>query len=159
LRIAYLDEAGISNSVQEPYLVVAGVILQADEHWRPLEEHFRAMARRYLPDDPNPLFHAMDIFHGTGKFPRAEWPRERRWHLLSELAEIPRKFELPIVFGFNNRQRFREVILGVAPQATEAEILALTHADTFVKAATSVEAWMRRTTRNEMTMIIAEDPR
>jgi hypothetical protein len=36
--------------------------------WRSVEEHFRALAQRYLPDDPRPLFHAKDIFHGSGNW-------------------------------------------------------------------------------------------
>ncbi len=157
MRIAYLDEAGISNPVQEPYLVVAGIIIDGDKHWRPLEEHFRALAERYLPDDPAPLFHAKDIFHGTGKFSRDEWPRERRWHLLSELAEIPRKYDLPVVFGFNNRQRHGDEVRKVAPQAPESTVQRITHADAFIKAAMCVEGWMRRVTRNETVIVIAED--
>jgi hypothetical protein len=31
VRLAYLDEAGISNRTHEPYMVVAGKILNADE--------------------------------------------------------------------------------------------------------------------------------
>jgi hypothetical protein len=159
VRIAYLDEAGKSKHEEEPYLVVAGIILHGDEHWRPLEEHMRAIGRRYLPDDPKPLFHAKDIFHGTGKFDRnlPAWPRERRWQLLSELCEIPRDFKLPVVFGFTQRDRFRENVLQVDPGASKELILTISHADTFVKAAMSIETWMHRVVPTETAMIIAED--
>jgi hypothetical protein len=36
VRLAYLHEAGISKTTDEPYLVVAGIILHGDEHWRPV---------------------------------------------------------------------------------------------------------------------------
>jgi len=157
VRIAYLDEAGISNPAHEPYLVVAGIIMHADEHWRPIEEHFRAIARRYLPEEPRPIFHAMEIFHGTGKFDRKKWPRSRRIHLLAELCEIPGKFGLPVVAGFHQRQRHRDDILKQYPDSTEAQIQTITHADTFFKAAITIEGWMRRVTRNETVMLIAED--
>jgi Protein of unknown function (DUF3800) len=159
VRIAYLDEAGKSKPEEEPYLVVAGVILHADEHWKTLEQHMRGIARRYLPDDPRPLFHAKDIWHGTGKFDRRspDWPRERRWHLLAELCEIPRDFQLPVILGFNYRDRIQETILKHQPNATKEQILQVSHADTFVKAAISLEAWMRRAAPKETAMIIAED--
>lgn len=157
MRIAYLDEAGISNPAHEPYLVVAGIILHADEHWRPIEEHFRAIARRYLPDEPRPVFHAMEIFHGTGKFDRKKWPRSRRVHLLAELCEIPGKFNLPVIMGFHHRERHREMILKQYPKTSEAQVQILTHADTFFKAAITIEGWMQRVTKDETVMLIAED--
>jgi hypothetical protein len=159
VRIAYLDEAGISNPAHEPWIVVGGIILHADEHWRPLEEHFRALARRYLPNDPKPLFHAQEIFHGTGKFDRNsnQWPRNRREHLLSELIEIPRKFDLPVVMGFHHREQFAKQILKNHPAVTPAACNTITHADTFCKAAAVVDGWMNRVVRNETAMIIAED--
>lgn len=159
VRIAYLDEAGKSKVEEEPYLVVAGIVLHADEHWRSLEEHMRAIGRRYLPNDPKPVFHAKDIFHGTGKFDRnlPVWTRERRWQLLAELCEIPRDFKLPVVVGFTQRERFREKILKTAPKASEEAILTVSHAETFVRAAMSIESWMRRVVPKETAMIIAED--
>ena len=33
MRLVYLDEAGISNPVQEPFLVVAGIVVNADQDW------------------------------------------------------------------------------------------------------------------------------
>lgn len=157
VRIAYLDEAGISNPAHEPYLVVAGIILHADEHWRPLEEHFRAIAQRYLPGESRPLFHAMDIFHGNRRFDRNKWPRQRREHLLAELCEIPGKFQIPVVFGFHHRQRHRDDILKQHPDVREEDIRLVTHMDTFIKASMAIEGWMHRTTRDETVMIIAED--
>lgn len=162
VRIAYLDEAGLSNPLQEPYLVVAGIILHADEHWRPLEEHLRSIGTRYLPDERKPLFHAKDIFHGTGLFDRVKWPdrwpRARRWELLSELCEIPRKFELPVVFGYSQRERLRKRIMEQYPSIKEAKAHQVIHADAFTKAVIGVESWMRLSpNRNESVMIIAED--
>jgi hypothetical protein len=158
VRIAYLDEAGISNRSQEPYLVVAGIILHGDEQWRPLEERLRAIGKRYLPDDDRPIFHAMDIFHGNAKFDRTTWPRERRWSLLRELCEVPRELEIPVVFGFHHRQRYRDEILKQAPKLDTAATNIITHANTFVRAAIAIESWMRLSAnRNESVMIIAED--
>lgn len=115
------------------------------------------LAVRYLPNDPNPIFHAKDIFHGVGKFKREEWPRERRAHLLSELCEIPRMFELPVIAGFTERKRYEEKVLKTAPSIDQSKLRSFTHAETFLKAAMAIEGWMSRVTQNESAMIIAED--
>lgn len=44
VQLVYLDEAGISNRTHEPYLVVAGVIVNADKKWKELEQHLYALA-------------------------------------------------------------------------------------------------------------------
>jgi hypothetical protein len=160
VRLTYLDEAGISNPRQEPYLVIAGIILHGDQHWRPLEEELRAIGRRYLPDEAKPLFHAKDIFHGSGAFDRnnKKWPRHRRWHLLAELCELPRKFDVPVVVAFTERARFRTQILEQFPKLSAANIQIITHADTFVRAAMAVEGWMSLSAnKNESALMVAED--
>jgi hypothetical protein len=76
MRFVYLDEAGISDG--EPILVVAGVIINADRDLAAVEDYLLGLAREYLPDE-NPYriaFHAKDIWHGHGLFPRDKWPRE-----------------------------------------------------------------------------------
>src|SRR5712692_5642963 len=105
MQLVYLDEAGISNAAQEPFLVVAGVIVNPDRRWRDLEAHFAKLSRKYFRkhDGPPIVFHAKDIWHGHGLFPRATWPLKKRLKLLGELAEIPALFGLPIVVGYENR--------------------------------------------------------
>ena len=51
MRLVYLDEAGVSNQEQEPFLIVAGVIIDADQDWRSLDCHLKSLARKYLPED------------------------------------------------------------------------------------------------------------
>src|ERR1700722_7908440 len=79
VRLVYLDEAGVSNPAQEPVLVVAGVIVNPDRQWKELEAYFRDLAHTLFPDD-DPyrfVFHAKDIFHGSGPFNRSRWPTQR----------------------------------------------------------------------------------
>ena len=63
MRLAYLDETGDSNLDHEPYLVVAGVILDGDQDWQPLKRHLESIARRYLPSkDQTRLFSMLKAF-------------------------------------------------------------------------------------------------
>jgi hypothetical protein len=51
VRIPFLDEAGVSNPKEVPYLVVAGVIVEPDKRYGPLEAHLRSLAADFLPVD------------------------------------------------------------------------------------------------------------
>ena len=37
VRLVYLDEAGISNPAHEPWLVVAGIVINADKQFKLIE--------------------------------------------------------------------------------------------------------------------------
>ena len=79
VRIAYVDEAGTSNPKEEPYLVVAGVMLHGDRDMPKLQGKLERLAKAYqLPTTT--CFHAMDIFHGNGLFDRysPKWPIAKR---------------------------------------------------------------------------------
>ena len=93
VRLVYLDESGTSNPEQEPVLVVAGVIVNADQDWLGLDRHLKSIMRKRLPEDLSTgIFHAKDIWHGEKKFYRAKWPLTKRMEIISDLAAIPAKF-------------------------------------------------------------------
>src|SRR5690349_11146121 len=79
MRMVYLDESGIST--REPYLVVAGAIVHADKQWKALEKYLHHMRDDVIPPNlrKDCVFHATDLYHGTKKFHRDQWPQEYRW--------------------------------------------------------------------------------
>lgn len=163
MRLVYLDEAGVSRRGQEPYLVVAGIIVSPDHHWRPLEAHIRKLAVRYAPDqDPYRfIFHAHELFHGSGYFHRQTWEKDERWKILKTLAAIPKKFELPVIVGWLRRSRV-EVYIGEGMSVpkegnTEQWYEAMAHAAAIRLAAKSIEGWMATNAQDELATIIAED--
>ncbi|SDS19493.1 DUF3800 domain-containing protein [Bradyrhizobium canariense] len=158
MQLVYLDEAGISNEAQEPFIVVAGVIVNPDRRWRDLESHFAQLSKKYFRKHSGPpiVFHAKDIWHGHGLFPRATWPLKKRLTLLGELAEIPALFGLPIVVGYENRGAVRQWLLHVNPGLKEKDIRVMTFAGAFFAAIRRVERWMLENT-DEVAMLIAED--
>jgi hypothetical protein len=101
VRFVYVDESGIS--VNEPVVVVAGVIINADLQWRAVEKHVSQLIDEYVPEEHRKgfVFHAKDLFHGSGLiFDRRKYPLERSREALKDLLSIPRKFLLPVVYGY-----------------------------------------------------------
>src|SRR5262249_3959441 len=93
VRLAYLDEAGISNLSQEPLLVVAGIAVNADGQFKAIEAHLDGLVRKHVPEERRDglVFHAMEIFHGTKQFKREDWSFEKRLEILDDLASIPKQ--------------------------------------------------------------------
>lgn len=110
VRMIYLDDAGLSNPLQEPFVVVAGVMVDADRQWLELERHLEALADTHAPPERRDefFFHATELFSGGGFFPRDKYPREERWKILDELMAVPKKFKLPIVAGWVERAKLAE---------------------------------------------------
>src|SRR5689334_2437387 len=89
VRMVFLDEAGTGNPAKEPFVVVAGVIIHADQQWKAIENHLFQMMQRHSPipfgELPyNYCFHATELFSGGKIFARELVPREQRWAILDE---------------------------------------------------------------------------
>jgi hypothetical protein len=161
MRLVYLDEAGISNPAQEPYLVVAGVLVDADRKWKELETYFRNLAVSAFPDggiDPNRfVFHAMDIWHGNKQFDRKKWPLKDRLRLFGQLAQVPKLFDLPIVACAIDRASVVKEAEARNLRMSPRGILQVTHGQAFLVAVQGVDDWMKKKTIDEVAMLIAED--
>lgn len=107
MRMAYMDEAGISNPAHEPHVVVAGVLINADKQWQAVERHLIALADKYAPPGKRDgfYFHATELFSGGRNFPRDQYDRESRWRMLDALLSIPGDFDLPISPGWTERAK------------------------------------------------------
>jgi len=159
VRLVYLDEAGISNPEHEPYLVVAGVIVNPDRQWKELEAYFRDLAYQLFPDaDPYRfVFHAKDIFHGSGPFDRKTWSRKERMKIMGQLAQVPRLFALPIVMGELDRIKADQEVRRLSPDTTKKSRHNFIHTHAFINAIQRVQYWMEKNAPEETAMLIAED--
>jgi hypothetical protein len=112
VRLIYLDEAGVSNAKHEPYLVVAGVSIDADTQWARLMRRMNEIVTRFIPEQDREgfIFHATELFSGGTYFDRPRWPREKRWEILQAVASIPAEFNLPIAFGAFERTAAKQVL-------------------------------------------------
>jgi Protein of unknown function (DUF3800) len=161
VRVAYLDEAGTSKADEEPYFVVAGVILAPDGQWNEVEAWIRGLAIDYLGEKAYPgwghnyCFHAKDIWHGSGDFPRQEWPLKKRMEVLEKLTKIPALFNLPIVYSFSKKSELVRK-LGIGSMKNN-DVPKGVHANNFIRVAKSIDLWMIENTENEVIMLVAED--
>ncbi|HTT83574.1 MAG TPA: DUF3800 domain-containing protein [Rhizomicrobium sp.] len=164
VRIGFLDESGRSQF--EPTLVVGGIVINGDRSYRAIRDHLDDIRSRHIPADDRAgfVFHAKDIFQGGGKYfhkRKDEWPRARRYALLQELADIPRKFSLPVCFAAFHKQvndRHIQKAMTNVPEHRQRYVLdAIRHATAFAMATTAIDAQMRKFQRDEICMLIAED--
>lgn len=159
VRLVYTDEAGISNPVHEPFMVVASIILNADQDWMAIDRHLKSIMRKRLPEDLRftGVFHAKDLWHGTKNFHRDEWSLQERMQILGDLSEIPKKFHLTVVHGFVERMSAQAFLAKRYPDTTPLSRATLIHASAFASVAGAVDRWMRHHASNEVAMIVAED--
>ena len=119
MRLAFMDEAGISKPEEEPFLVVAGVIVHGDHALNGVENQLERVMKRHIPavhwDDF--VFHATELFNGGGKVFKREkqdligpprWPLDRRLGIADEIMAIPQKFGLSLALGWVERATFAE---------------------------------------------------
>ena len=67
VRLLYLDETG--TTVHTNFLSVAGVIVHGDFEWPEVDKRIAALIEKYISEPDRRLdfvFHATDIFHGSG---------------------------------------------------------------------------------------------
>lgn len=190
MRLFYIDEAGTGKILDEPILVLAAVALNPDQDWRELQRHIKAIRRKHLPseDRENFIFHAKDIFHGTGYFrdkDRRQWPREKRLSILADLIDIPRRFGLPVLpvtvdriatgkmlqarhqarargldkaFNEGRRKHFSRDFGAPLAPLSDRVIAIRTHIAAWARCAGQIDEWMKRHASNEVAMLVAENP-
>jgi hypothetical protein len=92
VRIAYFDEAGIAHEKQEPYLVVAGVMIHGDSQWFPVELQAQRIIDAQVPASLRAgfEFHAAYLFSDHKTFKHLI-DAERRFIILREFLGIIRQ--------------------------------------------------------------------
>jgi hypothetical protein len=161
VRLVYLDESGISSKLEEPYLVVGGVIVHGDHQLAKVETALEAVLERHIPEGQRYglVFHSGNIYGGYGKFfdrrKNPGWTIDKRLAILSDIALIFEKANILTVSGFVERAKFP---LTYTP-APDANLTVEAHLCAFMGCALEVEMWMRQNTRKEHCMIVAEDNR
>ncbi len=162
MRLAYIDEAGISHKSQEPFLVVAGVIIHADRDLVAIERHLDRLVIRHIPERHRNefVFHATELFNGGGKVFRqndAELPFAKRLEIADDLAAIPRRFNLTIAVGFVDKDKFpRGNVPEFSSMSVHEQTLSM-HGVAFVNCAMHIEHWMREHASSEVCLLIVED--
>lgn len=156
MRLIYLDEAGISHD--NPTLTVAGVLIHGDKESSLIKDDMDALVEKYIPaqDQLGFVFHATDIYHGSRYFSRDKWPKELRWRILTELAQIIESRSLPVVAGFYHKDKFGVGILAEAdlkdnPKRNLMQTMAA------MDCALWADRWLEMFAPSENALITAED--
>jgi hypothetical protein len=159
VRLIYLDETGTTS--RATFLSVAGVILHGDYEWPGVDERIVALIERYIPE-PDRLgfvFHATDIFHGSGYFDRRkpEWETtDQRWPILLELAQIIDDLCLPIVAGTYRKDKYGLGVL--APDDLQRAAKAgLIHTSAAMDCLIWADRWLARFAPTELGTVVHED--
>lgn len=158
VRIAYLDEAGIGDPAQEPFVVVAGIVLHGDKQWRLLEERLADMIERHIKPDrrEGAYFHAKDIYHGTKAFHRDVYTKDERFAMLDELVSLPRELGFPIVHAAVPRAEVHRD----HPTFSKQQVVEHAHTMAFTVCLMQVEKFMREwpsVEGGEVCSIVVED--
>jgi hypothetical protein len=107
VRLVYLDEGGVS--AREPLVVVAGVVVNADRSLVAVESYLDVLIEKHIPpaDRSAFIFHATELWSGSRYFKDdALWPLDRRLAILDDLVQIPRMFDIPVVYGLPGRTSY-----------------------------------------------------
>jgi hypothetical protein len=146
VRMLFLDEAGVGNPKDEPLLVVAGIIVNADKQWKAIQRRLRELKDRFMPPEAPEgySFHATELFSGGKYFTRERYSRSERWSILETILSIPSEFNLPVVHAYLERD--------LAPDQMER-----LYGRAFIECAASAEAHLRTLPADEVGMVILED--
>jgi hypothetical protein len=157
VRLTYLDDAGLFNKAQEPFIVIGAAVIDADKQLIAVEDHIESLVRKHIPekDWDGFVFHATELWSGGKYFKREEWPKEKRLAILEDLAAIPKQFDIPITFGFQAREFMRPSFY--PPHYTDRDRELQGHVDAFTRCCETVEHFMRECTEDEITLLIFED--
>lgn len=156
VRVVYLDEAGRGNINDEPLFVVAAAITHPDTQWHNIRRYYTDLANDVLNLKGNDaygsyIFHAKDVWHGHGDFPRARFSLKDRMSILARLAQVPKLFDVPVCIGLMDRKAIAEE-LSTAKASRHIE-----HAQSYIMALQYVDTWMNRYCPGEVAMVTAED--
>jgi hypothetical protein len=162
VRFVFIDEGGISRD--EPFAVVAGVFVHGDEQLIPLEKELERLKQKYIPEEEQKdfVFHATEIWSGTGKVfkNREKWPLHLRLSILHDLARIPCRLNIPIVYHGYERAKYAATeaeIKRAGREPTDFERHVAVHATAFCVTILRTEEIMRVKWASEVAQLVAED--
>ncbi|MBI1220151.1 MAG: DUF3800 domain-containing protein [Rhodobacteraceae bacterium] len=157
VRHVYLDEAGISQNGVEPYLVVAAAITNPDRHWHDIVNYYDVLAEGIFDNysherDGHFIFHAKDVWHGCGLFPRETFSLQERMRIFRQLAQAPDLLAIPICIGILDKGK-----IAFRDGTSDAAKMSISHAIAFNLAMQDVDWWMEEHCTGQIAMVTAED--
>lgn len=151
VRLLYLDESGTSNNGREPWLIVAGVLIDGDRHYKAVCDRLNQIKKDNIPEEhwENFRFHATELFSGGKYFKRETTKNIDRLKILQQLSEIPSEFDFPVIWG-----AIRKTVKEKLPVM---EALPFLQSFAYLSCLNKAEGWLRRNVPGEIAQVIAED--
>jgi hypothetical protein len=151
MRYVFVDEAG--TSANEPYRVVAGIIVHADTQCEPVDAAVAKIVEA-IPEkvrERYPVFHAKRIW-GDQQF-REEWTLPERKALLEAMMSVPREMKLALAYGAEHKDE------PVPPELLKRmRLVQAHHALAFQACIAQADRWIREyAPSGEIATVIAED--
>ena len=158
VRLVYLDEAG--TDFKAPVLAVAGVLVHGDYQWPEVDKRIRSLIDQFIPESDRPgfVFHATDIFHGSGYFDRRKpaWDAfEKRVPIINGLAAIIEDLRLPVVSGHYTKSKYGVGIL--TGQESLKSLGAMVHGNAAADCLMQADKWLAKFAPDELATVIHED--
>lgn len=153
MRFAYLDEAGVSEN--EPFCVVAAVVVDADRQLKGLEQALSELADDCAPPGKRSgfVFHGTELYGGGKTFDRATYPKDYGRAYLKSLLQVPADNDMDVAMHFIEKAAME----GSFRPETARERATLYHAMAFIGCAAALEMLMRENYPDEVCQLIAED--
>ncbi len=152
----FFDESGIS--VNDPLVVVAGVLIDGNTQWKPIEMALAGLRDRYVTPSQMPhfkCFHATDMFAGRGKvFAQTIRSLEESRDLLRQVIELPSRFQLPVAFGYTRKADTPESLKTSAQRRKSA---ARHHAVAASACAIMADQYLKKRRPSDLAWAVAED--
>lgn len=158
VKFAYFDEAGVANVRDDPHVVIAGAIVDADKQWMKVATYLSEMADRHIRPEHRIdfVFHAKELHHGGKIIDREIYSPEQRKTMLTELCDIPRVFNLPVVAAYTNRSTLAAKCM--EQKLTNGEVTERAHILSAVTCAMIIECYMRNhSNADEIATLVFEN--
>ena len=140
VRYVYLDESGTGDLSKEPYAVVAGVLLHADDEHYDVSVEIKAEVDNY-PKAKDGILHAKKIYGA------------RDYDLLERVVSIPKARNLIVLSGVAERQHFIDKEGGDIDKGTHRA-----YRSAFAMCLMQAQRWMHlNAASKEMATVVAED--
>ena len=156
VRVLYLDESGVGSVEKDPYLCVAGVLIDADTQWISMANDLAAVLAHHTPQgvDRPPFIHAKDVFHGTKDFHRDTWPGSSRIGLLASVSALPVKYDIPVVWCAVDRRDYAKAHPNETPEEHKRDLYTVC----VVSCLFQVEQYMRSLSdKSEVCSVVLEE--
>jgi hypothetical protein len=98
MMLVYLDEAGIGDLKTDKFVVMTGVVV-LEKQWNEAVVGIQKIVDKYIHPLARPIhiFHAKELFHGTGRMPKTMYTKEERWNCLEELCALIPKVSVSLL--------------------------------------------------------------